>query len=334
MSSINNISWQVIRDKKTFLIREVSEILNTPEEGYVVLKNNFSSINYRDLLAVKGNFAVARRFPYCPGVDASGTIIFSNSTEFKCNDDVAFWSAPSHLLYPGGWSKYVIVHESLLFKIPHGWDFQTIASIGTAGFAAALGIASIMINLGEELAFNKKLLVTGASGGVGSIACILGMSMGFQITAQTRSENKQEFFDHLNIFDLEVIDNLDLGNKHNLLKPEFDCLFDTVGGEVLVNGLKRLNTCGAAVSAGLVLNQNMPDLTVLPFIMRGISLSGTGSEVSKNWKKKLAMDLIFKHINLDKLELITKIKHMKDICNEIKDFNQNKRCGRIILRIN
>ena len=123
------------------------------EKNTVLIKTFYSSINYRDFLASKGNLAVARRYPYVPGVDLVGKVIESTNKNFSQGDRVAAFSIPNNNIYPGAWSNYCKMHPKSLFKIPKQWKFEDVISVGTAGLAAASGINSIVLNSN----INKKI---------------------------------------------------------------------------------------------------------------------------------------------------------------------------------
>ena len=302
-------------------------------DGEVLIKNSFSSINYRDFLAIKGNLGVIRRFPYCPGVDLSGSILRSKSTNFKEGDRVGVWAAPANALKPGGWSRYIIAKEEAVFSLRSNWDFESTSSIGTAGLAAALGLASIHNSLNCNSGDDKKMIISGASGGVGSLAIILASLLDWTVTAISSSYRKKDFFLNLGASDIISLETFTANIKPNLLKSEYDGFIDSVGGDVLVSGLKRLKNGGSAASAGLVLSQEIENLTVLPFIMRGISITGTGSEVASSWRMEVAREYLNKIISNQKLDDITSIIQFDDLDKHVKDWDKKKPMGRSIIAI-
>lgn len=332
--TLQNNYWSVTQSKDQNINFELIEA-DVPElsQGEVLIENSFSSFNYRDFLATIGNLGVIRRFPYCPGVDLSGSIIRSKSTNFSEGDRVAVWAAPANALNPGGWSRYVIAKEEAVFRLRNNWDFDTTSSIGTAGLAAALGLASIHHSLNCKGGDNKKMIISGASGGVGSLAIILASLFNWTVTAISSSHQKKDFFLNIGASDIISLESFTANIKPNLLKSEYDGFIDSVGGDVLVSGLKRLKNGGSAASAGLVLSQKIENLTVLPFIMRGISITGTGSEIASSWRMELALEYLNEIISSQKLHDITNVIQFDNLDKHVKDWDKQKPMGRSIIAI-
>lgn len=332
-----NKYWAVQKKGKSeYLLEIIKEEIPELQENEVLIKNLLSSINYRDILSIGGDFSITRKFPYTPGVDFVGEVIHSKSKKFNKDDCVSILSAPNNYLNPGGWSKYIICKDSNLFLVPQKWNKLNLAAIGTAGFAAASGISSIHSFLNSKNGKNKKILISGASGGVGSIATILAAEKNWDITVLTRSVEKNKNF-FVNLGANTILNTNDFSNikKQNLLRQEFDAVIDTVGGEVLVNCVKSLKNNGILASAGLVHSQEINNLTVLPFLMRGVAIVGTGSEVINSHRKKAAMDLISSVVNSEKFEIVlNKIsfgdlgKLTLEIFNDKTTFN-----GRMVIEI-
>jgi acrylyl-CoA reductase (NADPH) len=304
------------------------------DKDTVLLKNFFSSINYRDYLASKGSLAVARRFPYVPGVDLVGKVIESSNKNFLKGDRVAAFSIPNNNAYPGAWSNYCKIHSRNLFKIPKKWKFEDVISIGTAGLAAASGINSILLNSKINKKNKFSLLVTGASGGVGSVACLFGKMFGWKITAVTRNVKKNKrYLKSLGVQKIIGSKNFLLDSKMNLLPPEYDAIMECLGGKYLWNSIKKLKKNGVCALSGLIAGQDLSGVSVLPFLMRGIVLVGTGAEILDQKRKKNSLKLIGKLIETGQLKKIQKKINFGQVSNKLKDWPNNNNTGRLIIKI-
>ena len=304
------------------------------DKGTVLLKVFFSSINYRDYLASKGNLAVARRYPYVPGVDLVGKVIESSSKNFSKGDRVAAFSIPNNNAYPGAWSNYCKIHSKSLFKLPKKWKFEDVISIGTAGLAAASGINSILLNSNINKKSKFSLLVTGASGGVGSVACLFGKLLGWNITAVTRSIKKNEkYLKSLGAQNVIGSKNFLSNLKMNLLPPEYNAVMECLGGKYLWNSIKKLKKNGVCISSGLIVGQELSGVSVLPFLMRGVILAGTGTETLDKKRKKNAFKLIGKLIETRQLKKIRKKIYLSQVGYKLKNWQNNNNTGRLIIKI-
>lgn len=331
--TLQNKYWSVNQsDNKSLQFELLNADVPELSDGEVLVKSAFSSINFRDVLAYKGNLGVIRRFPYCPGVDLSGSVLKSNSANFKSGDKVGVWAASANSLKPGGWSKFVVVNENNIQKIPSSWDLKSFAAIGTAGLAASLGMVSILHSLNCSSGEGKNIIISGASGGVGSLGIILASNLGWEVSSISNiSDQKEKFLKHIGSSKIIDVQNFVSNIKPNLLRSEYDAFIDSIGGDVLVSGLKRLKFGGAAASAGLVRSQNIENLTVIPFIMRGISITGTGAEIASEWRKEKAFSLIDKIINDKKISDITTSIAFEDLETHIKDWEKEKKMGRYVI---
>lgn len=319
---------------RTHLLEDCQNISINNKKNLIILKIKYSSINYRDYLAFKGNLAVARKYPYVPGVDLVGIVEKSNSSKFFKGDRIAALALPTGVAFPGAWSTYCQIHSNYIFKLPKNWTYEDIISIGTAGLAAASGISAILNNCKTMRNKSFHLLVTGATGGVGTIACLLGKMLGWKVSAVTRNPNKNKhYFKSIGLENIINAKNFISSPSFNLLSTEYDAAIESVGGEYLSNSVRKLKNNGVCAIAGLVSSQDMAGLTVLPFLMRGVSLIGTGAEILNNSKKKNAFNLIKKLIKKQKLKnIITKI-NFSDIKRHLNNWEKKKIPGRIIIKL-
>lgn len=301
------------------------------KKGTIQVECIASSLNYRDYLASRGNVGVARRFPYVPGVDMFGRVTETASKRFKTGDLVCIISASQGDIVPGGWSTSALINNQKIFKVNDIESGFRWMAIGTAGLAAALAVQSLIDHLGSRS--NEKIVITGASGGVGSIASIILKKIGFQVVAVTSNQKKVKFINSLGINEIISFENFISSAKFNLLREEYIAGIDCLGGHAFSSMAKKIKTEGILVSAGQVAGQDINDLTVLPFLMRAITITGTGAEIASMRRKRRAMELLDKTLtDLDLKKLVHLIK-MEGISKALNEFAEQKSFGRFVIKI-
>ena len=242
--------------------------------GEVTIKVAYSSLNYKDALSFSGNKGVTRNFPHTPGIDAVGEVIHCEDASFVVGDKVLVIGYDLGMNTPGGFGEIIRVPQKWVMKLPADMSEKHSMAWGTAGFTAALCINKLIHN--GLLAESGPVLVSGASGGVGSIAIMLLSKLGFEVHALTRKADQAEFFKDLGANKVVALDEfLDQG-KRPLLKPVYSAAVDVAGGEVLATMLKAIQYGGSIACCGLVDSTSL-NTTVLPFILRGANLLGVDS---------------------------------------------------------
>ncbi len=266
-------AFRINDDEDGYRAELVEQSIDEQAQGDVVIKVAYSSVNYKDALAGTGKGKILRKFPLNGGIDAAGTVVQSESTDFSEGDEVVITGSGLSETRDGGYSEYLRVPSDWLVPLPEGLSLYEAMVLGTAGFTAALGLWRMEAN-GQEPAMGA-LAVTGASGGVGSLATDIYSTAGYDVSAIS---GKEDEFDWLH----------ELGAKqcisrHELYWPEsplasaqFAGALDNVGGDML-SGLTRVikpwgNIASCGMAGGIGLNT-----TVMPFIIRGITLLGINS---------------------------------------------------------
>lgn len=260
-------------DEVTYGVEQISE--DQLSQGDVLVKVAYSSINYKDMLAVQKKGGVIRDYPMIPGIDFSGTVVHTADGRFQQGQEVIVTGFEMGMSHTGGFSEYARVPAEWIVPLPDGLSLKDAMVFGTAGFTAALSIQALEQN-GMDPKNNPELLVTGSTGGVGSVALQILSKIGYtNITALVRKDHQVDVAKSLGAN--EVIFPDDLGElKKPLNKQKFDYVLDTVGGDVasvLIPQISyggSMSMCGNA--AGLQLTA-----TVLPFILRGVNLLGIDS---------------------------------------------------------
>ncbi len=282
---------------------------DTLPEGELTVQVAYSSLNYKDALSATGNPGVTKNYPHTPGIDAAGTVTASSDGRFSVGDKVIVTSYDLGMNTPGGFGERVRVPAAWAVPLPAGLTLREAMALGTAGLTAGLALEALLSHgLTPE---GGLVVVTGASGGVGSVGVALLAKLGFEVVASTGTEAAHGWLKELGA--AEVIGREDLGepSERPLLKPRFAGGIDTVGGVPLANLVKSLHPRGAVAACGLVAGPELP-LTVFPFILRGVSLLGIDSAEcpmalrQKVWKKlanewRVDLTNVTREVTLDEL---------------------------------
>jgi alcohol dehydrogenase len=286
--------------------------LNDLPAGDVLIKVLFSSLNYKDALSASGNKGVSRNYPHSPGIDAAGIVEESNSDDFSNGDEVIVTGYDLGMNTSGGFSQYIRVPKEWIIKKPDNFSLEESMAFGTAGLTAGLCVRKILLNgIKPE---DGDIFVTGATGGVGTVAVMLLSKLGFNVIAITGKENQTDLL--LSLGAKEVINRSEFEGemKSPLSKPRWAGGVDAVGSDILSNLITATHQRAAIACCGMVGGINL-NTSIFPFILRGLSLLGVDSaetliEVKKeiwhnfatDWKLEKINDQI-KDIGLDELDL-------------------------------
>ncbi len=278
-------------------------------DGDVLIKVLYSSLNYKDALSARGHKGITRKYPHTPGVDACGFIVESFSQKFKEGDAVLVTGYDLGMNTSGGFGQYIRVPESWVVPLPKGLSLLECMIYGTAGFTA--GLCAFEFQERKISPEMGKVLVTGATGGVGTIAVALLSKIGYYVVASTGKLDKRDFL--LNLGAKEVIPRsevIDLSGKP-LLPRKWIAVVDNVGGNTLSTAIRSTDYNGVVTSVGLVESEKL-ELTIYPFILRGVSLVGIDSAETKMEKRlkvwellasdwKICFDNIYREVSLNEL---------------------------------
>lgn len=282
--------------------------VNELPEGDVLIRVKYSSLNYKDALSAIGNKGVTKNYPHTPGIDAAGVVEESNSADFKVGDSVIVTSYDLGMNTPGGYGQYIRVPKEWVVKLPEGLSLKEAMIIGTAGFTAGQSVMNIVKNVKTDAG---EVLVTGATGGVGSVAVALLSKLGYKVVGITGKNDQIEYLKNLGASRVILRDEYKI-DPRPLLRGEWAGVVDTVGGEYLTNAIKSTNLYGTITTCGSVNATDLP-LSVFPFILRGVSLVGISSQncpmqprveiwnkLATEWKPEQLMD-IYKEVSLEDL---------------------------------
>jgi len=305
----------------------ISELkLEKPVDGFVQIKVSHSSLNYKDALSASGNKGVTRNYPFVPGIDAAGVISDANSSQFEEGEDVLVTGYDMGMNTPGGFGEYINVPEAWVVKKPVNLSSLEAMSIGTAGLTAA---ASVLKILESSQASDLPVLVSGATGGVGSIAIMLISKLGKEVIALTGKSSSIDFLNSIGANNIIMRDQyLETSNKA-MERPLFSCAIDTVGGTILSKILPQIYPHGVVACCGNVGGIEV-NTTVFPFILRGISLCGIDSAESPIEFKNSLWKKLANEWKLD-LSSIIKIVTKKNLEQEIDLILKGGQQGRVVL---
>jgi len=227
---------------------------------------------------------VTKNYPHTPGIDAAGEIVETESTEFKVGDEVIVTGFDLGMDTWGGFSQYISVPDTWLIHKPEKLSLRHAMSLGTAGLTAGLAVSELFLN---DIKDRGKILITGASGGVGSMALTLLSMYDYDVIAVSGNEKKYDMLKKIGADKIITREKLKENLNKPLMKSEYDGAIDVAGGETLASILKRITHGGSVVCCGLVDSPKL-ETTVYPFILRGIRLIGIDSEECElNYRKKI-----------------------------------------------
>jgi acrylyl-CoA reductase (NADPH) len=296
-------------------------------EGDVTIAVEHSTVNYKDGLAITGKAPVIRRYPLIPGVDFSGTVITSTHKDFKKGDKVVLngWSVGES--HHGGYAGRARVSGDWLVPIPEGFSTADAMAIGTAGFTAMLAVLALEeqgVKPGEG-----DVLVTGAAGGVGSMAISLLSELGYRVTASTGRLSEEPYLKSLGA--ANVVDRNEFAAPARPLgKMRWAGAIDSVGSATLANILSQTSYGGTVAACGLAQGSDLP-ATVMPFILRGVKLVGIDSVHCPKARRLAAWERLARHVDKAKLAAMSAHVKLADVPRIAADIVQGKVRGRIVV---
>ncbi len=325
---------------KAFLVEKVAErefsgaIQEVPvpecNKDEVIIKTTYSSLNYKDALSSIGNPGVTRKFPHITGIDVAGVVHETTSDSFAVGDKVLVTGYDLGMNTDGGHSEFVKVPTSWVARIPDTITDKEIMTFGTAGLTAALSINELLDNgLKPE---DGEILVTGATGGVGSIAVSILKKIGFTVVAVSGKEEQIDYLKQIGASEVILRDTFNENAKKPMMAERYAGVVDTVGGDILANALKYIKYDGVATCCGLTASHEL-NTNVFPFILRGVRLIGIDSVECKLEKKQAAWDKLAGEFKIATLDSITSEIGLEDIKTTYALMLEGKSVGRYVVKI-
>ena len=303
------------------------------KSGNVLVQIDYSGLNYKDALILKNGGKLVKEYPHIPGIDFSGKVIESDSIDFKAGDDVVLTGCRVGEIYPGGYSQLVKVKSELLIKKPKSISNKNAMILGTAGFTSLL--CAFAIKAREELLLGEKVndvLVTGATGGVGSIAVMILTKFGYNVTAVTGKKDKSNYLKELGA--KNIIDRKELEGEPRILgKGLWDGVVDTVGGVILANAISQTRPSGIVAACGNASNIKL-NTTVMPFIIRGVKLWGIDSVMVSKKRREFVWSQVADLIDFKFLEKHIKTVSLEELLNIFPNILKGEISGRVLVDLN
>ena len=329
-----NFKAIVVNQTEKDFTREVKSIDKSfLKHGDVLVKVDYSGLNYKDALILKNGARLVKEFPHIPGIDFSGTVIESENNNYVPDDEVILTGWRVGEIYYGGYSQLAKVNGDFLVKKPKAITTKQAMILGTAGFTALL--CSLAVKAKEELLLGEKVnnvLVTGATGGVGSITVMILAKLGYNVTAVTGKSEHNEYLKSIGA--KSIINRAEFDKEPKPLdKGLWDCAVDTVGGKILANVLAQTKDGGIVAACGNASDYKL-NTTVMPFIIRGVKLWGISSVSTSKKRREFVWNEASKLIDFEKLDQSIKIVSLEEILDVYPKMLKGETAGRYIVDLN
>ncbi|QUI24311.1 YhdH/YhfP family quinone oxidoreductase [Vallitalea pronyensis] len=315
-------------ENNTFTRSIVYRSVKDLPDGDVLIQVKYSSLNYKDALSATGNKGVTKIYPHTPGIDASGIVVESKTPAFKHGDEVLVTGYDLGMNTPGGYGQYIRVPADWVVLLPPNLSLKESQIYGTAGFTAGLSVNKI-IESGIEPE-DGELLVTGATGGVGSIAVRILSKLGYHVIASTgKSQQKVTLLD-MGAKDIILREAIDDASGKALLKARWAGVIDVVGGNTLATAIKSTQYGGSVTCCGNIASHKFTT-SVYPFILRGVSLFGIDSGICPMPLRRKIWNLLANEWKPNNLDIDTEVIALEELDIKIDRILQGKNKGRTLV---
>ena len=324
----------ILDQKGDEFIREVKSIDKSfLKHGDVTVKVDYSDLNFKDGMILKNGGRLVKEFPHIPGIDFSGTVLESENSKFKSGDEVIMTGFRVGEIFYGGYSQVAKVNGDFLIKKPKDLTSKQAMILGTAGFTSLM--AAFAIKAREEILLGEKVndvLVTGATGGVGSIAVIILNKMGYNVTAVSGKDSKADFLKSLGA--KNIINRAEFDKDPKLIdKGLWDGVVDTVGGKILANAIVQTNPTGIIAVCGNA-STNELNTNVIPFMLRGIKLWGMDSANCSIRRREFIWGEAAKLIDFNLLEKSVLTVGLEELIETYPKILKGEISGRVLVDLN
>ena len=299
-------------------------------EGEVLVRVFYSSLNYKDALSASGHKGITARFPHTPGIDAAGVVESSKDSRFSVGEEVIVTSYDLGMNTSGGFGQYIRVPGDWVLRLPTGLSLRDSMILGTAGLTAAIAL-DLLLEHGLKPE-NGAILVTGASGGVGSLGVALLNHCGFEVTALTGKAKARDFLEGLGA--TGIIDRKDFMELKDrpLMKASFQGVIDTVGGELLSRAIRSTESYGCIACCGLVLSDQI-QTSLMPFLLRGVALVGVESGHYPMQERERIWSKLAGEWKIKALAKVSREVELEDLPEEISKILEGGQIGRVLVRV-
>ena len=303
------------------------------KHGDVTIKVDYSDLNFKDGMILKNGGRLVKEFPHIPGIDFSGKVLESENSKFKEGDEVILTGFRVGEIFYGGYSQVAKVNAEFLVKKPNSLTTKQAMILGTAGFTSLMSTFAIQaresILLGEKV---NDVLVTGATGGVGSVAIMALTKLGYNVTAVTGKDSKSDYLKSLGA--KNIVNRAEFDKDPRLLdKGLWDGVVDTVGGKILANAIVQTKPSGIVAVCGNA-NNNELNTSVVPFMLRGIKLWGMDSANCSIKRREFIWGEASKLIDFDLLEKSILIVSLEELIETYPKILKGEISGRVLVDLN
>ncbi|MGE5382241.1 MAG: YhdH/YhfP family quinone oxidoreductase [Omnitrophica WOR_2 bacterium] len=313
-----------------FTMRTGEKSINDLPENEVLIRVKYSGLNYKDALSATGNKGITKKYPHTPGIDASGIVAHSSVPDFKEGDEVIVTGYDLGMNTSGGLAEYIRVPASWIVKRPVDLSLEESMIIGTSGFTAASGIFEFLQHgLNPE---DGEVLVTGATGAVGSIAVAMLAKCGFSVCAVTGKESAVEWLKELGATRIINRQEADDQTGRPLLKARWSAVLDTVGGNMLSTAIRSTKERGIITNCGMIAS-NTIDVSVFPFILRAVRLIGIASAETPMMRRLEIWNLITSRLKPENLNSIARKITLEQCPDELMKMLSGNQQGKVIVEL-
>lgn len=318
------------QEDKSFTRGITERSLDDLPDGTLLIKVEYSSLNYKDALSTTGNPGVSRNFPHTPGIDAAGTVVSCDDGQFKEGDEVIITGYDLGMNTSGGFGEYIRIPSEWAVPKPDGLTLRESMVIGTAGFTAGLSVQGLVEH--GITPVKGDILVTGATGGVGSVAVALLAKAGFSVVACTGKKEHESFLKTLGADKVITREELLESKERPMLKEQYAGAVDTVGGEYLAQAIKATQYGGSVTCCGLTASASL-NVSVFPFILRGVSLLGIDSVQCPMPPRLRLWDKLASEWKLGCLDDLTEEVSLDDVSPKIDAILKGELSGRTLVKL-
>lgn len=318
-------------ENKTFDQTIEERAISDLPDGEVLVRVHYSSLNYKDALSATGYKGVTKNYPHIPGIDAAGMVDESDSEQFTTGDKVIITGYDLGMNTDGGFGEYIRVPAEWIVPLPETLTLKEAMFYGTAGFTAGLALHKFQII--EQSPELGSIVVTGATGGVGSLAISLLSRAGFKVHAVTGKPDKEKYLKALGASEVLTRNTVHDSSGRGLLSAKWGGAVDAVGGEILSTLLKSVKTGGTVISCGNAASNSL-ETTVYPFILRGVNLLGITSAATAMDLRNQIWQQLATSWKIDQFESISKTVRLEELNREIDRILAGKQTGRVVLEHN
>jgi acrylyl-CoA reductase (NADPH) len=322
-------AYQITKDNKGQKVALAALTELDLMDGDVTVKVEYSTLNYKDGLAMTGKAPVVRRFPLIPGIDFAGTVTASENNSFSAGDKVLLNGFGVGEVHNGGYSEVARVDGNWLIPLPKGITARQAMAVGTAGYTAMLCVLALENH--EITPESGNILVTGAAGGVGSVAISILNKLGYRVVAVTGRSSEHDYLVSLGA--TRIVERQLFSKQAKLLdKEQWAGAIDVAGGNTLANVLSQMKYGGAVAACGLAESMELP-ASVAPFILRGVTLYGIDSVMASIAKRKRAWQRIVEDLDLNKLETLSTEISLEELPGAAEAILSGTIRGRTVVKI-